>query len=84
MVSLAYGEMNKISTKKKRSFGFGAFGDHSYDQNYYNDPYQSNDDYFLPNPHQHTHSHTLVTKKFGFPVPYPVKVNTRDCFSFSF
>lgn len=74
--------MNKISSKIKRSFGFGAFnGDHNHDHNFYNDAFTSNDGYYLTNPHHYTHSHTLVTKKFGFPVPqpypvpYPVKVN---------
>jgi len=75
MVSMVCGEINKSTSKKKRSFGYGGFGgfggDHNHENNYYNDPYASNDGYYLHDPHQHTHSHTLVTKKFGFPVPYP-------------
>lgn len=77
--------MSKLTSKKKRSFGFGGFGgfggDYNQDNNYYNDAFSSNDGYYLSDPHQHTHSHTLVTKKFGYPipqpypVPYPVKVN---------
>lgn len=81
MVSLINGEMNKVSSKKKRSFGDDYDQNNYYNyNNYYNDPFTSNDGHYLSNPQHHTHSHTLVTKKFGFPipqpypVPYPVKV----------
>lgn len=89
MVSLTSGDVNKTSSKKKRSFGFGAWnGDHNYDNNYYNSPFTSNDGYYLTDPHHHTHSHTLVTQKFGIPIPqpypvlYPVKVDKQKVFFF--
>lgn len=92
MVSIVNGEISQTPSKKKRSFGYGAFeaggfhDGHSFDNNYISDPFTSHDGYYVPHahqPHQHLHSHTLVTKKYGipipqpYPVPYPVKVGLR-------
>lgn len=90
MASVVSGEVDKTTSKKKRSFGYGPYegggfhGDHGYDSNFYSEPFTSHDNYYVPHDHhhhqQHTHSHTLVTKKYGipvpqpYPVPYPVKV----------